>query len=300
MTASQPPQPPQGGGQPPQPGQQPGYGQPQGPPPGYQQGPPPGYGQPQGPPPGYQQGPPPGYPPNPYAQPAGTGAPGFSFDLSKLKMADYVIAGGTILYLVLALFPWYQFGDDDFFGFSLKGFDNGNVTTAFVLFLLATAWTLLPAFVDLKMPFPRSWITVALAALGLLLTLFAWLDTFDVDFSIWALLGFLTSVAILLFAVLALLPELKNRPALPGGLANAAQWANQPAPEFGQQPGQHYGAPQGQQYGAPQGQQYGAPQGQPGPQYAQTPPPPPAQPPYNPPPPPAPGTTGSPDRPAGS
>jgi hypothetical protein len=326
MTASQPPQPPQGGGQPPQPGPQPGYGQPQGPPPGYQQGPPPGYQQ-QGPPPGYQQGPPPGYQqgpppgygqPNPYGQPAGTGGPGFSFDLKKLKMADYVIAGGTILYLVFALFPWYQFGDDEFFGFSLSGFESGNVTSAFVLFLLATAWAVLPAFVDLKIPFPRSWITVGLAALGVLLTLFAWLDTFDVDFSVWALLGFLTSVVILLFAVLALLPELKNRPALPGGLANAAQWANQPAPEFGQQPGPQYGAPQGQpgpQYGAPQGQpgpQYGAPQGQPGPQYGapqgqpgaqhgQPTPPPPGQPPYNPPPPPpAPEAPGSPERPAGS
>ena len=70
-----------------------------------------------------------------------------------------------------------------------------------------------------------------------LLTLFAWLDSFDGDFSIWALLGMLTATAILVFAVLSLLPELRNRPALPGGLANAAQWANQPAPEFGQQQG---------------------------------------------------------------
>lgn len=344
MTASQPPQPPQGGGQPPEQGQQPGYppqGQPQGyPQQGPPQGPPPGYGQP-GPPPGYgqqqgygQQGPPPGYgqqqgygQPNPYAQPAGTGA-GFSFDLKKLKMADYVIAGGTIVFLILALLPWYDLGfdvpgvDDTISGFSA----SGNVTTAFVLILLATAWTLLPAFADLKLPFPRSWVTVGLAALGVLLTLFAWLDTFDFEFSLWALLGFLTSLVILLFAVLALLPELKNRPALPGGLANAAQWANQPAPEFGQQgpqqsqqygqPGQQYGQP-GQQYGQPQGQpqQYGQPQGQqPGPQYGQPatpPPPPPTQ--YSPPPPPrpssgpsGPGTPGAPDapgtqdRPAGS
>ena len=49
------------------------------------------------------------------------------------------------------------------------------------------------------------------------------------DFSIWALLGMLTATAILVFAVLALLPELRDRPALPGGPANAAQWADQPA-----------------------------------------------------------------------
>ena len=47
----------------------------------------------------------------------------------------------------------------------------------------------------------------------------------------------LTATVILVFAVLSLLPELRNRPALPGGLASAAQWANQPAPEFGQQQG---------------------------------------------------------------
>ena len=61
--------------------------------------------------------------------------------------------------------------------------------TAFFLFLLATVWALLPAFTDLKLGFPRSWITVGLAALGFVLTLFAWIDTFDVDFSVWALLG---------------------------------------------------------------------------------------------------------------
>ena len=134
--------------------------------------------------------------------------------------------------------------------------------TAFFLFVLATVWALLPAFTDLKLGFPRSWITVALAALGWVLTLFAWLDTFDVDFSVFGLLGFLTATAILVFAVLALLPELRSKPALSGGLANAAQWANQPAP--------------GQQYGQ------GAP-GQPAPPYGQqqqyAPPPPPSGPP---------------------
>jgi hypothetical protein len=192
-------------------------------------------------------------------------------DLKKLKMADYVIAGGTLLYLVWALFPWYDFGDDVFgFSYSLNGFSTGLVSSAFVLFLLATAWAVLPAFYDLKMGFPRSWITVGLAALGFLLTLFAWFDTLSVGFAIFALLGLLTSVAILLFSLLTLLPELRNRPALPGGLANAAQWANQPAPQGGQQ---------GQQQAPPQ--QYGQ---QPG--YGQQPPPhqQPGQ--YNPPPPP--------------
>ena len=47
----------------------------------------------------------------------------------------------------------------------------------------------------------------------------------------------------LLFAILSLLPQLRNRPAVPAGLAGAAQWANQPAPDFGQPgpPAQHTG-----------------------------------------------------------
>jgi hypothetical protein len=203
---------------------------------------------------------------NPFGQPTGSG--GFSFDLKRLKLADYVIAGGTLLFFILAFFPWFTFGDE-FFGFSLSGFDSGNVTSAFVLFLLATAWAVLPAFVDLKLGFPRSWVTVGIAALAWLLTLFAWIESFDGDFSIWALLGFLTATAILLFAVLSLLPELRNRPALPGGLANAAQWANQPAPEFGQQQGQ-------QGYG--QGGYGQGGYGQPGPPPQSYSPPPPPQP----------------------
>jgi hypothetical protein len=144
-------------------------------------------------------------------------------------------------------------------------------------------WTLLPAFTDLRLGFPRSWVTVGLTAVAWLLTLFAWIDSFDGTFSIWALLGFLTATAVLLFAIFALLPELRNRPALPGGLANAAQWANQPAPDFGQ-PGQQHGVP-GQQFGQPAGQQ-GQPGGYGHPGHPAAPPPPPGQ---SAPPPPPPG-----------
>jgi hypothetical protein len=251
MTSSQPPQPPMGG-QPPQ-----GHQPPQQPP---AYGPPPG----QQPPAGYGAPPTPGQ--NPYGQPAGSGGPGVSFDLKRLNMAAYVIAGLTLLYLVLSWFTWYDFGSEDFFGVDLNvsGWTgSGNVKFAFFLFLLATVWALLPAVTDLKLGFPRSWITVGLAALGFVLTLFAWFDTFDFDFSIWALLGVLTAAAILVFAVLTLLPELRNRPALPGALAGAAQWANQPAPGPGQpaQPGQAYPPvqPPQQQYAPPPPQQYAPP-----------------------------------------
>ena len=242
----------------PQPGYgQPGYGQPGQPQPGYAQPgqPQPGYGQPGYGQPGYGQpgyGQPPGVP-HQYGAPAGTGG-GVSFDAKKLTMASYVIAGGAVLFLILSFFSWFRF-----LGVGISGWASGNVKTAFFLFLLAAVWAVLPAFVDLKVGFPRSWVTVGLAALGFLLALFAWFDTFSFDFSIWALLGVLTAAAILLFAVLALLPELRNRPVLPSGLANAAQWANRPAPEFGQQPGtpgHHPGQQPGQHpgYAAPPAQ----------------------------------------------
>ena len=237
MTGSQPPQQPGGYGQP-NPGQQPGYGQ--------QPAGSPQYGQPQ---PGYGQQPPQqpygqpqqGYGHNPYAQPAGAGT-SISFDAKRLTMASYVIAGGFLVFFILLFFNWYQV--DGFDEFGVSGWNSGTATTAFVLFLLAAVWALLPAFADVKLGFPRGFVTVGLAGLGFLLTFIAWIDTLEADFSIWSLLGLLVAAAIAVFAVLSLLPELKNRPGLPGGLANAAQWANQQSPAFGAGPGQ-------QQYGQP-------------------------------------------------
>lgn len=199
MTSSQPPQPPGGYGPPP--GGQPGYGQqpgfpppqpgqpgqgqqppqpPYGQPPQQPQPPQPPYGQPpQQPPYGQQPGQPPygqqppGQPPygapgygqqpgfNPYGQPASTGG-GFSFDAKKLTMATYVIGAGTLVYLILALFPWFDYSDyvfgipneATFFNDTLSGFGSGLVTFSFVLFLLATIWALLPAFLRAQARLP--------------------------------------------------------------------------------------------------------------------------------------------------
>jgi hypothetical protein len=148
-------------------------------------------------------------PPEP---PAGHGAPAGATDLTRLRTADHVVAGGTLLFLVLALLPWRAYGDE-FFGLSYSGFQSsGTVHAAFALFLLATAWTLLPAFHDLGTRFRRAWITVGLAALAFLLTLVAWLGSFDAGFSIWALLGFLTATGILLSVLVPVLPR-KQPPA---------------------------------------------------------------------------------------
>ena len=90
------------------------------------------------------------------------------------------------------------------------------------------------------------------------MTLIEWISTFDAGFSIFALLTFLVSAVALAFAVLGLLPELKYKPSLPGGVGQAAQWANQPAPQFGQH---GHSGPQQDQYGQqgqPTGEQPGA------------------------------------------
>jgi hypothetical protein len=197
--------------------------------------------------------------PSPFGQPAGGG---FSMDLKKLRMADYVIAGGTVLYLILGVLPWVSIGS--IIGFDIPGGDisgftfSGLVSYSFVLFLLATAWAILPAFYPLEVGFPRSYLTVGLAGLGLLLTLFAWIKSLGYEFKIVPLLALLTAVVIALFAVFTLLPELRNRPSLPGGLAKAGQWANQRGPEFGQQPGSSSG-PAGPPPVVPPQQQYAPP-----------------------------------------
>jgi hypothetical protein len=171
----------------------------------------------------------------------------------------------------------------------VTGWETGGVTSAFVLFLMATAWAILPAFVDLNLGFPRSWVTVGLATLAWLLTLFAWIDSFDGNFSIWALLGFLAATAILLCALLALLSEMRHRRPVAGGPAETAQWVHQPASDFSRQQGgpqQPYGG-----YGQPtHSYQEQAPQ-----PYSTPPPPPPAVPPHAvaPPPPPPGGSTAS-------
>jgi hypothetical protein len=192
--------------------------------------------------------------PNPDVQPAGTGG-GFTLDLEKLRVPDYVIAGGTLLYLVLGILPWVDFGDYfgvDIPGGAISGFEFSDlVTFSLLLLLLSTVWALLPAVAQFDPGFARGWATVGLTGLGLLLTLFAWIRALGYDFEIWPLLALLTAAAIMLFALRSLLSELRTRPALPGGLAAAAQRADQPAPEWGhqgqQQPGQFYGQPYGQQ-----------------------------------------------------
>jgi len=261
---------------------QPPYGQPQYAPPPYgqsgypqaygqspygqQQYAQPPYGQQHGGQPGYPQqyGPPHGGPPPPYGRAPGAGA-SFSVDLKRLHPLDHGVAGGTLLFLVLGLLPWWRFGDD-IFGVTFSGYENGLVSSAAVLFVLATVWALLPGFVRATVTFPRASVTVGLASLGLVLTLFAWLDTLRYWFSFWALLGFLTAAAITAVAGLALGRDLRERPARPSG-PPVGYWPGQPSPYASTQPLQQY--PAAGQYPPPYGAgpgdaQAGAAQWQPG------------------------------------
>jgi hypothetical protein len=252
---------------------QPGYGQP----PGYGYGPPahgatygpPGHGaqywQPHGEPtygqspwgqpgqgqPAYGQqtpwGQPYGQPQQPWTPPARSGAQ-VGFDRTRVYRGDWLVALCAAAFLLFAALPWFTF--DFGFGFSesVNGFDFGLVTTAAVLLVLATVWSLLPAVVDLGLPFPRGFVTVGLTSLALLLTLAEWLSSFEGGFSLFALLTFLTAAAAVVVAVLSLLRQPRSRQATtPGG----TPWPTQrPTQQAGQQ---WQAVPYGQQppYAAP-------------------------------------------------
>jgi hypothetical protein len=179
--------------------------------------------------------------PSPSEQPApnpGFGAPPERGGGVRLDLADLAVVAGALLYLVFAVIPWFSIDGIDVGagfstpGFSINGFDSGLVTLAFLLLLAAAVWAVLPALTDLPVPFPRAALTAGLAASVFLLTLIEWLRTFDLGFSVMALLTVLVAAATLGFALLRLLPEVRGSNP-PGGGANAAQRAGQQAPGSG-------------------------------------------------------------------
>jgi hypothetical protein len=158
-----------------------------------------------------------------------------SFNAKNLTMADRLVGGGAILFLLVSFLPWYSATYN--FGFGISGTESaiglqsGAVVLALLLFLAAAVWATLPALTDVAVPFPRGFATVGLCLLALLFTLIAWLGTFEdfYDFSLWGLVGFLVALAVTAVAVLGLLPQLGR--AVPGPLAGAARWAGKSAPQ---------------------------------------------------------------------
>ena len=154
--------------------------------------------------------------------------------LGRVALAYRVVVGGTLLYLLFALLPWYRVDAFDlgqgyrFPDASANGLDSGLVVVALVLLLAATAWAVLPAVADVPVRFPRSLATVGLATAALLLTLVEWLSDLDIGFSLVGLLALLAAVAALTGAVLRLLPELRRTTA--PGAAPAETSAPEPSP----------------------------------------------------------------------
>ena len=213
-----------------------------------------GYGPPAYVPPGYGRQPPgvppfsgPGYGPPPQRRRSS-----FSFDLGRLGPGEWAVAGGTVLFAVLASLPWFYYGAD-YFGITLTGFDSGLVETAFVFFVLASLWALVPALTDARLSFSPHWITAGLAGFGLLLAVFGWLDSLSAGFSVWALLGAVVAAAIALSAVLS--PRLSSGGGRSGVTTPEPQAAAQalggqsPAPQPGT--GSSWAAGASRPYGAP-------------------------------------------------
>jgi hypothetical protein len=156
-------------------------------------------------------------PRSPAAGPATAGRSRRGRGRGALGRADLGLVAGTLIYLLFMILPWYRVDPYDlgsgysFPGSSANGFDSGLVVAAFVLLMLATGWALLPAFVEVPVPFPRALITVVLAVVVLLLTLVEWLSDVDDGFTLMGLLTLLSSVAVLALAVLRLLAELRER-----------------------------------------------------------------------------------------
>jgi hypothetical protein len=153
--------------------------------------------------------------------PTGHGPPpqdGRFFDPGKLGIADYTVAGGTLLYLVMALLPWVDVAA--YLGIELPGVDttvsgfafSGLIWLGFLLLLLAAGWAVLPALADVPIAVPRGTVTVGLAALAFVLTLVAWTRSLGYGFEVWALIGLLTAAGITLVALLTLLRERRAAP----------------------------------------------------------------------------------------
>jgi hypothetical protein len=150
--------------------------------------------------------------PQPTAQPVGSRR---RFDPAVLRRSDLAVVTGTVLQLVFLALPWFRIDAFDlgsgyrFPAVSVNGFDSTTLTCAAVLQVLAAGWALLPASVEVPVPFPRSSLTAGLAAVAFVLTLVEWLSTFDTGFTLMGLLTFLCAVGVLVAAAWALLSELR-------------------------------------------------------------------------------------------
>lgn len=136
-------------------------------------------------------------------------------DLSKLKMTDWLVGGGTIVFLIAMFMPWYKADVDGIGSGSVNGFDYTFFGWLPLLLLLAVgALTVLPKLADgVKVPeqlgpLPRAqaaFIGAAVAAAIVLLRLIIsddgdvpeiFADEIDISRGIGLFLGFLAAAAV--------------------------------------------------------------------------------------------------------
>jgi hypothetical protein len=144
----------------------------------------------------------------------------------RLHGADLAVAAGTVVYVVLALLPWFRVDGIAVAGaarspaLTVHGSDLGLVVAGAVLLVLATAWTVIMA--QLREPLPPAAVTAGLAAVAFLCTLTGWLRATDLGFSGAGLLTVLVSAVVLTCAVLRLPAQLGDEPT-PVGAAPAVE-----------------------------------------------------------------------------
>ena len=110
---------------------------------------------------------------------------------------DLAVAGGALLYVLLGFLPWASVTYDVLGRISASGYGLSHlVPGAAVLLLAAAAWVLAPALGAPPVGFPRSTVTLGLAALAVLLTLVTWLRSTDYGVEPVPLVALLLTVAV--------------------------------------------------------------------------------------------------------
>ena len=129
----------------------------------------------------------------------------------RARALDLAVAVGALLYVVLAFLPWAAVTFDVVGRISSSGYAlSPLVPVSAVLLVAAGAWVLLPASATVRNGVVRGAVTVATAAVTVLLTLVTWLRTSDYGFEVVPLLAFLVTVAVTAAATASLLRELRT------------------------------------------------------------------------------------------
>lgn len=120
------------------------------------------------------------------------------------------VAAGAGLYVVLGFLPWASVTLDVLGRISASGYRlSVLVPLAAGLLVAGACWAVLPAVREVPVAFPRSAVTLGLAATAFLLTLVTWLRTTDYGFEAVPLLALLVTGGVAAAAAGSLVAELR-------------------------------------------------------------------------------------------